>query len=447
VLEIFSYGWNCYESEEFVLKSLVAVLIAIVCLSSLPVRAETLSQTLTLDQAIQTAITNNPDIKAAQARLGVSQAAIRTAGTRLNPSIMSDNGIAEKTYRMVGIQQTFELGGKRKRRIGVTEAQRDVVLAEINTTLLDIRTNVRRAYAQLYNMLERQRTTQEILNTTERLLDVARKREHAGDISNLDVMQAEIVAVNARNDVQTVAYQVTEARNRLNSLLYQPLASSLILAPPTLLPQTTPSPVPPPSGVVTLQGSISQTVGDVEGLIQTALSHRPEVQQNLRNIEVTQRQLALARANRVPNLTLSAGPDLVTGNSSERAFNVYISGSLEIPLFNRQQGPIQEALARRVQLEREQAALKNRITLEVTNAYTAFLSAQDRVTRYETELLPKAQAVVEKSRRSFDEGKSSILVPINAQQAYINTQLGYLQALMDTQNAISDLERAVGTGL
>lgn len=429
------------------MKPFVAVFVMIACILSLPVWAETITQTLTLDQAIQTAVANNPDIKAAQARLGVSQAAIRTAGARLNPSIISDNGIAEKTYRMVGIEQTFELGGKRKQRIAVAEAQRNVVLAEINTTLLDIRTNVRRAYAQLYNMLERQRTTQEILNTTERLLDVAKKREHAGDISNLDVMQAEIVAVNARNDVQTVAYQVTEARNRLNSLLYQPLASNLILAPPTLLPQTTPSLPPPPSGVVPLQGSITQTVGDVESLIQTALSHRPEVQQNLRNLEVTQRQLALARANRIPNLTLTAGPDLVTGNSNERAFNVFIIGNLEIPLFNRQQGPIAEAMARRLQLEQEQAALKNRITLEVTNAYTAFISAQDRVLRYESELLTKAQAVVDKSRRSFDEGKSSILVPINAQQAYINTQLGNLQALMDTQNAISDLERAVGTGL
>jgi cobalt-zinc-cadmium efflux system outer membrane protein len=133
--------------------------------------------------------------------------------------------------------------------------------------------------------------------------------------------------------------------------------------------------------------------------------------------------------------------------SSAREFNAFIVGNLEVPLFNRQQGPLLEAQARRTQLEQEQAALKIRITLEVTNAYTNFKANQARLQRYETELLPYSVAVVDKSRLAFQEGKTSILTPINAQQAYMNTRLGYLQALIDFQNSISDLERAVGAGL
>jgi outer membrane protein TolC len=85
--------------------------------------------------------------------------------------------------------------------------------------------------------------------------------------------------------------------------------------------------------------------------------------------------------------------------------------------------------------------------MEVTNAYNSFFTQQTRLMHYETEILPIAQEVLEKSKRSFEEGKSNILVPISAQQAYINSRLGYLQTLGELQNAISDLERATGAAL
>lgn len=402
---------------------------------------------LTLEQAIQSAIANNPQVKAVRSRLGVSEAEILSAGLRPNPSLLSDNGIAEKTYR-VGVEQTIELGGKRRNRIALAKAQRDVVLADINTQLLDLRTDVRRAYTQLYSAQERQKIYKNILQVSQELADVAKKRERAGDVSKLNVLETEIVSINANNELQTSMVEVVNGRSRLNAILNQPLHTDLALAPPSSSPQLTSVPVsapPAPQGAPVLQGGVNQLEADLDGLIQAALSHRPEIQQNLRQVEVTRFQTALARANRIPNLSLAAGPDIVTGDEGETS--VFIIGNLELPLFNRQQGAIHEAQARRVQLEQEQMALKNRITYEVSSAYNSFKANQERIQRYETQLLPYSVAIVDKSRRAFDEGKTSILNAIYAQQAYMNTRLGYLQALIDFQNSISDLERAVGTGL
>jgi cobalt-zinc-cadmium efflux system outer membrane protein len=331
--------------------------------------------------------------------------------------------------------------------VALAQAQRQVVLAEISTALLGLRSDVRRAYTQLFNTQQREEAYRDILRTSEQLVDISKKRERAGDIATLDVLQTEIVSVNARNDLQSAAYQAIEARNRLSVLLNQPLPSSTQLAPPTAFPQADllKLPSPTPSDTITLQGSVQEATTNLENLIETALTRRPEIQELSQRLAVTQAQLSLARANRIPNLTVAAGPDIVTGD--EGAFNAFIVGNLELPVFNRQQGPMAEALARQQQLTQEQAALKNRITFEIINAHTAFVSNQERIKRFETDLLPKAEQVVQMSRRAFVEGKSSILTPINAQQAYINTRLGYLQALMDYQNAISDLERAVGTGL
>jgi cobalt-zinc-cadmium efflux system outer membrane protein len=425
-------------------RIIMGLLIGLVLFESPAVLAQ--PAILTVDQAIETAIKNNPQIQATQARLGVSEAEIVTAGTRLNPSALSDNGVAEKTYRL-GLEQTFELGGKRKRRVAVAQAQRDTVKAEVNTALLDLRADVRRTYTSLFNLQERQVTLENIVQVAQELVTIAQKREKAGDISTLEVLQTDILRVNAQNDLQTMGVELVNAKNRLNTLLNQPLPSTVMLAPPNTVPQVSAlSELTPETPPGILQGRVSATDMNLDDLLAQAFARRPEIQQNSQNIEVAKRQAALAKANRIPNLSLAAGPDYVA-EPGQKEINVFIVGTLEIPLFNRQQGPIQEAIARQNQFQKEQVALKNRVTLEVTNSYNAFKANQERLKRYEAELLPMTVAVTDKSRRAFQEGKTSILTPIQAQQAYMNTRLGYLQALSDFQNAISDLERAVGAGL
>jgi cobalt-zinc-cadmium efflux system outer membrane protein len=417
------------------------------CLTPLPGLADAPFQaapspSLTLEQAIAAAIANNPGLKAERAKLAVSEAEITKAGVRLNPSIVTDNGVAEETYRPLGLSQTFELGGKRRKRVAVAEGQRDVVLSEINTAVIDLRAEVRRAYTQLYNAQQRQKATQEIVDTAQRLMAIAQEREAAGDIAQFDLLQPKIALLNARNELQTIAYEVVEAKNHLNTLLRQPLSVSLTLAPPPDFVRVAQT----PSGQEAFQGNAGQADPELAALLDLAFRHRPEIQTRERNVEVARRQLMLARANRIPNLTVVAGPDVITEPGQQRV-GVFVSGNLDIPVFDRQQGQIREAVARRAQLRLEQAALANNITLEVANAFTALINNRNRLRRYETELLPEAENLVDKSHRAFAVGKASILLPITAQQAYIDTRLGYLRTLLDYQNAISRLERALGTGL
>lgn len=400
---------------------------------------------LRLEQAIEAAIQHNPKLKAAQAKLGISDAELITAGTRLNPAIVSDNGIAEKTYRL-GVEQTIELGGKRKQRVALSKAQREVVLTEISTQLLDIRNDVRKAYVELYNAQERQKTYQNILTITQELVSIAQKREKAGDISKLDVLQTEIVNVSTNNDLQTGVIALQQARNRLSALMIQTITTDTILTSPDLSPSFPVKAAKQQQAGITLQAGVQQKEMDLERLIEEAFKNRPEIQQGLRSIEVAKAQQSLAVANRIPNLTLTIGPDFVA-EPGQKELNAFIIGNMEIPLFNRQQGPMAEAKARQTQFDQELQVLKNTVRLEVSNAYSSYILNQERLQRYEDQLLPYSTDVVTKSKRAFEEGKTSILTPINAQQAFISTQLAYLQALLDYQNAISDLERAVGAGL
>jgi cobalt-zinc-cadmium efflux system outer membrane protein len=401
---------------------------------------------LSLEQALAMADRNNAQFQAAQAGIRISEAQIVTARALPNPSLLSDNGVAETSYRL-GVTQVVELGGKRARRVELAQAQRDLVSAQTVIARLDLHTSVRQAYTELYNLQQKQAAYQELSRLAGEMLTLAQKREAAGDISGLDVLQSDIVQLNAQNDLLSLGSNLQNAHTRLNVLLGEPLAGDFKLMAPNLSPRMiafVATSDKSPSGA--LHGQVTQTVMNLPDLITLALKQRPEVQAKAKALNTSRLEEVLARRTRIPNLTISAGPDYVSAPGSQ-SFNFFIIGSLEIPLFNRQQGPILEALAKQAQFRKEQAALAQAIESEVRQAYASYIGNQGRVKRYESSLLPLAKTILTKSELAFQNGKASILLPIHAQQAYMSTRLNYLEALADFQNNISQLERAIGSAL
>ena len=117
---------------------------------------------LTLEEAITSGISNNPSIQAERAKIGISEAQIKTAGLRTNPRLVLDASIADKSYKG-GIEQTIELGGKIKKRVNIAKNQKEVTLQEIATSIIDLRAQIRTAYIQLYSAQEKLKTANEIL--------------------------------------------------------------------------------------------------------------------------------------------------------------------------------------------------------------------------------------------------------------------------------------------
>lgn len=105
-----------------------------------------LFETISLNESLTLALTNNQKLQAAQAMLGISEARIIIAKTLQNPAFITNNGTAEKIYR-AGLEQTFELDGKRKKRTNLAKAEKEVVENEIKTIASDLKNNVRRSFA------------------------------------------------------------------------------------------------------------------------------------------------------------------------------------------------------------------------------------------------------------------------------------------------------------
>ena len=381
------------------------------------------SRQITLDEAITSSIANNPQIQSERAKVGISDAQIKTAGLWT---------IADKSYKG-GIEQTIQLGGKIKKKVNIAKQQKEVTLQEIATAIIDLRANVRTAYIQLYSAQERLNTEYEILKISKSMSDIARKKEIAGDIAKLDVLQTEILEVNTQSDIEALKLEKSKAINNLNFYLGEILPEEIELVKPEINSDY---------GMSEIDDKNVQEI-----LIKEAKENRPELKRIMKLLEQNEQIQKLARATAVPDLTLAVGPNIMienVDNGEVTHVSVYSTLSMDLPIFNHGQTVLKEAKAERVKLEKDLKAEENKVELEVKNAYSSVVRTSAMLKIYENQLLPKTKDVLKKSEMSFKEGKSDILMLLTSQNSYEKARNGYIDAITNYQTSLSDLERALG---
>jgi outer membrane protein TolC len=252
-----------------------------------------------------------------------------------------------------------------------------------------------------------------------------------------------MVNLKAKNELENTGSLLIQAQNKLNAFFNQDLRTTLELENPNKLSiiNTEAAKI----GFTEQSPFTAAPIDDgIDTLINTALTKRPEMKINLNKQTGSVTELELAKANRIPNLSITLGPDLVLNNSGNNSTGIFIIGNMQLPLLYQGQGQIQAAKAKNTQFAKEKEDLINQISLEVSNAYNMLNANNAKLKRFETELNPKADIINEKSLRCFEEGKCPVFIPISAKQSLIDTRINYLNAIADYQNSISDLERALG---
>ena len=155
-----------------------------------------------------------------------------------------------------------------------------------------------------------------------------------------------------------------------------------------------------------------------------------------------QAKVALAHALRTPDVT----PDFTVTHNSQPDFvwGWRAAGAITIPLFNAHRAGVRVEEATLAQLNAQRSAVLARVTGEVTAA--SALAEAERLTylRYRDQILPQAQEVELMAEDSYRLGQTNIAALLQALQQSRQVRLQSLQTASDLQNALSDLERAIG---
>jgi cobalt-zinc-cadmium efflux system outer membrane protein len=375
-----------------------------------------------LNDAMSRAVEANRTLLAARTARAVDVAGIQAAGQRPNPDV-SFEYLRETPHWAFTGTLPLDLSGKRRRRVEVANATLAVTEAETIRIAADVRADVRRAYYQAVGATRRVAIAQELEAIQTRARDAAQDRFQTGAAPRLEALQASLAFAQAQNEVAAARGDLNAARTDLNALLAYPLDAAPTLADPLEAGQ----------------------LPNLEAATQQVLAANAELQVLQKRIDEARARVALARAMRRPDPTVSAAvtydspPDFVVGwrAGAVIALPIFTTGRPEVAMA--------EATLNRVTADRQ--ARVAQITGAVSAALARATAARQTVERYQIQILPASLEVEQMAEESYRVGQTGLPAYLQTLQAARDIRQRALQAGLDYQLALADLERAMGTAL
>lgn len=412
----------------------------------------TLYQDQELNALVDKALSNNKDIKLAVARIDEADAALREAGGYLYPQVdlnsaarrsrVTEAGATQQVFNNprsnynVQLSSTFELDfwGKLRRAKEAARAQALSSRYARDTVVLSLTGLVTSNYLTLRSLESQIAIAQENLKSRDASLALTKRRLEGGVSSALDVQQAQVASSN-------LSAQIADL-NRLKSLTLHQLAvltGDLNLAVTGLKTtgaslQALPIPPTPPAG-----------------LPSSLLEARPDVKQAEEQMVAANANIAVAKAALYPTISLTAtfgGESMELSDVLKSAARIWSGGvTLNLPIFDagKLNARVDQASARQKQtLASYEGAIQNAFR-EVNDALVNLRQYTER----EQALFisqESAKKALELSENRYQSGYSSYIDVLEAQRAYNDSGLAFVQSRQARLIASVDLFKALGGG-
>jgi outer membrane protein, heavy metal efflux system len=391
----------------------------------------------TWQQLVQKFETTNPTMKANQLNIDESRAAEITAYLRPNPDfgfsadgfqVHSNNGIYRPLSGVVTVSSLSYLHEREhKRELRRDQAKESTAIAESSYRdaarglLFNLQTafvNVLQAKAFLENAR---------LNLTywDRELEVDRKRLQAGDLAPLDVNRLELQRVQFESDFETATVNLRTAKIQILMLLNDR--------------------TPIEKFDVTGPYDFSEELRPLEEYRNTALAARPDLKVAVQNVELARVSYQLAVANGSTDPTFSAWYSWNPSFSNPYADQT-VGGSVNIPLriFDRNQGEKARTQVDISRNERLREAAEAQVFNDVDTAYYTLMQNVNLLKPYKARYLKMAADVRDRMEFSYHNGGNSLLDYLDAEKAYRDVRLAYLNLIGSYLTAAAQMDMAAG---
>jgi cobalt-zinc-cadmium efflux system outer membrane protein len=394
-------------------------------------------QTLSLPQALSLALKGNGELRTMKEEQGIYQGERLTASAWPNPLLELEGssgapfGTGEDYGVSVGISQEIVTAGKLARRRAVADRSQEAYrwrLADRERLLAE---EVTVAYRELQFCSKRLELAGTARDLSRQLFNVATERFNAGDIPELELNLARVELSRSEGRILDVERELLPAQARLANLTGLSSDSEVEVK------------VEP------------MTVATSHSLALTDLLHDLDRRPDLRALTATRErgnaEQEAARAERIPNITatvfyrhdeMTFEIDRQQGLNRDNTLGLKLT--IPLPLFDRNQGRVQEALARTSRSEREYEAALTTARREVATAHARLKSSEKILALYARDILPQLEENLRLMREAYQLGEVGILSVIEEQRKFLEVHEGYLNDLKGALIATARLEAAAG---
>ena len=398
---------------------------------------------LTLRQAEIFFAGRNREIQFGQRLVEGAQADRLSAAARPNPSVFINATQIGSQYppgydysrpdrradTTIGINQTFERGGKRELRMEAADQNITASRGDYADIQRQQKVVLYAAYYDLVAAQEKLRITTETAGLFQKTIDAVERRLKAGDIAASDVARIRVDALRARNDARTAQAERQKAQTALAYVIGAERDAARIKA-------------------VDNWPELSAASDTLE--IEKALAGRADVQAAQARVQAAEKSRELARALRTRDVTALVQFDRTPWNplANPTAQNT-VGFGVSMPLFTNYyfEGEIRRAEVD-LQTARDNFERVRALALgEIVKSRADLDAAHERVQRFRESLLKEAQKAADAAEYAYTRGAIGVMDLLDARrQLYAtrleasSTQADYAKSLAAWQAAIASVQ-------
>ena len=419
--------------------------------ADLPADWWTLFHSRALDDLIEQALAHNPDLNAAQAALLAAHENTRAQKGAFAPQVSAGASVTREkdpsatlapvpannafAYTLItptlSVSYVPDVFGLNKRTVESLAAQEQATRYQMIAVDITLSANVANAAITEASLEDQVTTTNELIGINRQILSLLQYQKSKGYIGGADVaaQQAQLAQIEAslpplvkQRDQQNDLIAVLTGRYPAQAGPQKFSLTSFTL--PTNLPLSLPS---------------------------TLVEQRPDVLQAQANLHAASAGIGVARASRLPNITLSAdaGTNALTIGSIFGPGTGFwsIGGALLAPIFDGGKLLHQERAARATYTQSAEQYRSTVLTAFQNVADTLVAVDQDaRTLRADAAATEAAKASLDLARLQYKDGFAAYLAVLNADQAYRQARLAQVQAEADRFTDTVALFQALGGG-
>ncbi len=388
-----------------------------------------LARPLSVDDAVQIALLNNPGLQATYSELRIADANLVQAGRLRNPGFtfqrLERDGPGGE---VVDIERKFlfDVLGllTLPTRTRIETRRFEQTQLRVTAEVMRVAADTRRAYFSAVAAEQGVRYMEDVKDVADASADLARRMAAAGNWSKLDqsrqqVFYAETAAQLARTRQTALAER--ERLTRLMGLSGEDIRFRL----PDHLPELP-------------KAAKAQPTIEAE-----AIDQRLDVQAARKEVDGLAKSLGLTRATRFVNvLDASYLRNSSSGEPRQTGYEIELS----IPIFDSGDAKVARAEAVYMQAVNRLSEVAINARSQVREAYAAYQTAFDLARHYRDEIVPLRKQIAEENLLRYNGMLISVfelLADARSQMASVN---GYIEALRDFWLADADLQSALTGG-
>lgn len=389
------------------------------------------SPALTMRDAMSRALQSNPDLAAYQYVLKAQDGRIAQAGYRPNPVLNTSlenvlgsggNKGTDSAELTIGLSQVIELGGLRSKRVAVAQFEREGLESEGHIARLDVLAETARRFVSLVSQQEEHQLTHLAVELAEKTAANVEKRVAAAksplaerDRAAVALERAKTADAHAEHELQAARYDLAASWGSDR----------------------------PDFGSASANLYDLPAVADYDQLL-AALANTPDLNRYLSDARLRDSEITLALASRNPGIEVGAGVRRLQ-STKDNAF--VFSVGVPLPLFNRNQGLVEEAEARKLGATANRAAAVLKARTQLYRNYRELLDRHNEVTALRERALPRMEAALEATDYAYERGRYSYLELVDAQRELLAVRDSLIEAAAAYHLTLIEIERLTGSPL